>query len=469
MKTPSTFFSGTVLFMKTIIKNGTIVTASDTFKGDIFIEDEKITGIGSSINLPADEIIDASDKYVIPGGIDAHTHFQLPVKGTVSADGFRSGSKAAVCGGVTCYIDFAHQVPGESPLKAIDERIAEADGNTCIDYGLHLGIADFNDTVLKEVPQYIEKGIPSFKLYMIYAREGWMSNDATIYAMLEAVREHGGLVTVHAENPFLIDYFVDRMVAEGKVDITWHPRSRPNFVEAEAIRRALYLTEITESRIYIVHISTGEGAALVAEAKGRGVMAFGETCPQYLLLNDDLYKREDGHLFLTSPPLRKDKDGLALWKGLSMGALQVVGTDTCTFTREQKEKGKDNFTQLPGGMPGIETLVPLMFSEGVLKGRISLNQWVELISANPAKLFGLLHKGSLAPGFDADIVVFDPEKKMALTPNNLHYNVDYSPYDTMTVTGWPEITISRGKVVYREGKFIGDMNWGKFVKRGYMG
>ena len=454
--------------MSILIKNGTIVTASDTFSGDILLKDEKIEGIASRINSPADEVIDAEGKYVIPGGIDAHTHFQLPVKGTVSADGFRSGSMAAACGGVTCFIDFAHQVPGESPMKAIDERIEEAYGNTCIDYGLHLGIADFNENVLKEVPQYIERGIPSFKLYMIYAKEGWMSNDAVIYAMLEAVREHGGIITVHAENPFLIDFFVDRMVAEGKIDIKWHPRSRPDFVEVEAIRRALYLTEVTESRIYIVHISTGEGAALVAEAKGRGVMAFGETCPQYLLLNEELYNREDGHLFLTCPPLRKETDNLALWKGLSMGALQVVGTDTCTFTREQKEKGKDNFTKLPGGMPGIETLVPLMFSEGVSKGRISLNQWVELISTNPAKLFGLLHKGSLVPGNDADVVVFDPEKEVKLIPENLHYNVDYSPYDTLTVKGWPQVTLSRGKVIYREGQFLGDMNYGKFVKRSYM-
>lgn len=452
--------------MKTLIKNGTIITSSDTFRGDLLIEDGKIQGISEKINLPADEIIDAVEKFVIPGGIDVHTHFQLPVKGTVSADGFESGSLAAACGGVTTYIDFAHQVPGKSPMKALDERIREADGLSYIDYGLHLGISDFNDEILREIPRYIEKGVPSFKLYMIYKKEGWMSDDAVMYAMLTAVRENGGLVIVHAENPFLIDFFADHLAAEGKVDVTWHPHSRPNFVEAEAVRRALYLTEITESRIYIVHTSTGEAAAAIAEAKGKGVMAFAETCPQYLLLTDDLYKRDDGYLFLTSPPLRKEKDQLALWKGLAMGAIQVVSTDTCTFTREQKEPGKDNFTKLPGGMPGIETLIPLLYSEGVLKGRIGLNQWVELISVNPAKLFGLHpHKGSLAPGADADIVVFDPGMKKTLTADNLHYNVDYSPFDRFTVTGWPEITISRGKVIYRKGKFLGEKGWGKFIPR----
>jgi len=454
--------------MNIIIKNGTIVTSSDIFQGDLFIRDEKIEGVCEKIFLSADEEIDASGKYVIPGGIDAHTHFQLPVKGTVSADGFETGTRAAVHGGVTTFIDFAHQVPGGTLMDAIEDRIREAKDNVYIDYGLHIGIADFNENVLKEVPRCIDRGVPSFKLYMIYAKEGWMSNDAVIYAMLEAVREHGGLIAVHAENSFIIDLFVDRMKEEGKVGIEWHPRSRPNFVEAEAIRRALYLTEVTESRIYIVHISTGEGAALVAEAKGRGVMAFGETCPQYLNLTEDIYSRDDGYLFLASPPCRKEKDTMALWKGLSMGAIQVVGTDTCTFTREQKEVGRDDFTKLPGGLPGIETLVPLMHSEGVLKGRISLNQWIDVISTNPAKLFGLSSKGTLAPGKDADVVVFDPKKQVTLTADNLHYAVDYSPYDNITVTGWPEITISRGRIVCRNGELLGDKKWGRFVEGSYL-
>lgn len=452
--------------MKILIKNGDIVNSSDIFKGDLLIEDEKITGIAEKINVSADEIIDAADKYVIPGGIDVHTHFQLPVKGTVSADGFESGSRAGACGGITTFIDFAHQAKGESLLHAFEMRMKEAKDQSFIDYSFHMGIGGYNDDVLIEMPTLIEKGIPSFKMYMIYEKEGWMSNDAALYAMLQAVRDYGGMVTVHAENPHLIDFFSEKLVEMGKLDVTWAPLARPNFVEAEAIKRILYLTEITDSRVYVVHVSTGEGASLIAEAKGKGIMAFAETCPQYLLLTEEQYQREDGHLFLTSPPLRKEADNTALWKGISMGAVQIAATDTCTFTRQQKDSCKDNFTTLPGGMPGIETLLPLMFSEGVLKGKISLNQWVDLICTNPAKLFGLHpHKGTLSPGTDADVVVFDPEKKTRLTADNLHYNVDYSPYDQITCTGWPSVTICRGSIIYRDGLLTGKKGWGKFIPR----
>lgn len=460
--------------MNILIKNGTIVTSSDTFRGDLFIEGEKISAVATKILLPPekeqelDQIIDAEGKYIIPGGIDVHTHFQLPVKGTVSMDDFESGSRAGACGGITTFIDFAHQVPGQSALKAIEDRLKEAEGNCFIDYGFHLGISDFKKDVLKELPLFVEMGIPSFKLYMIYAKEGWMSDDSVLWAMLTAVKETGGIILVHAENPFLIDFFTEQLVNEGKIDIPYHAISRPNFVEAEAIRRALYLTEITESRIYFVHVSTGEGVAMIAEAKGRGIMAFSETCPQYLLLTDEMYARQDGYLYTCSPPLRKEKDQLALWKGLSMGAIQVVATDTCTFSHQQREVGKNDFTKLPGGLPGIETMVPLMFSEGVLKGRISLNQWVELISANPAKLFGLYpQKGSLAPGADADVVIFDPRKEVIISADKLHYRIQYSPYEGVIMTGAPQTTILRGKIIYENGEFLGQKGYGKFVPRYY--
>lgn len=454
--------------MKTIIKNGAIVTSTDIFMGDLLINDSVISTVAKEINDSADETIDAAGKYVIPGGIDAHTHFQLPVKGTVSADGFESGSKAAVCGGVTTYIDFAHSVKGEPLIEALEKRKKEADGNSYVDYGLHLGISGFDKEVLKQVPEIISQGVPSFKLYMIYAKEGWMSDDAAIFAMLQSVKKYGGLVMVHAENPYIIDYFVDSLVEEGKVQTPWHAKSRPDYVEIEAIKRAIYLTEVTESRLYVVHISTGEGAALLAQAKGRGIQVFGETCPQYLLLTDEIYEREDGHLYVTCPPLRKKPDQAALWKGLSMGAIQVISTDTCTFTRQQKESGKDDFTKLPGGLPGIETLVPIIYSEGVRKGFISLNQWVDYISTTPAKMFGLYpKKGCLSPGSDADVVIFDPEKSVEIKSGNLHYNVDYSPFEGMTIQGWPSITISRGKIIYKEGKFQGKKDWGKFIPRYY--
>lgn len=454
--------------MKTLIKNGTIVTSTDTFDGDLLIEDDKISGIAEKITWQADEEIDAAGKMVIPGGIDVHTHFQLPVKGTVSADGFESGSKAGACGGITTFIDFAHMTAGQSPHEALRLRKDEAKDEVYIDYGLHLGISGFSNDVLKEVPKLIENGVPSFKLYMIYAKEGWMSDDGAMYAMLEAVRDNGGIILVHAENPFVIDFMTERLIEEGRVEVPWHAESRPNFVEAEAIQRALYLTEVTRSRVYVVHMTTREGARMVAEAKSRGVMAFSETCPQYLVKTDELYSHKDGYLYLTCPPLRKMEDQQALWKALANGTIQVVSTDHCTFTREQKEVGKDNFTKLPGGLPGIETLLPMVYSEGVLKERIGLNQWVDCISTTPAKLFGLYpQKGTLAPGSDADVVVFDPEMKVDCVPENFHYKVDYTPYKEMVIKGWPSVTISRGKVIYREGRFMGEKGWGQYIPRFY--
>ncbi len=456
--------------MKTLIKNGTIITSADTFTGDLLIEDQHIAGIASRISQPAELEIDASGKYVIPGGIDVHTHFQLPVKGTVSADDFLSGSMAGACGGITTFIDFAHMVKGQNPHEALDLRMEEARDSVYIDYSLHLGVSGFGDQLLEEVPSLIGRGVPSFKLYMIYAREGWMSDDGAFYWMLQSVRDNGGMVMVHAENPHLIDSLTERFIKEGKVQIPYHPQSRPGFVEAEAIRRVLYLTEITDSRIYIVHVSTGEGVQLISQAKGRGVMAFGETCPQYLLLTDEIYSRPDGYLYATAPPLRKDTDREALWKGLSMGALQVVSTDHCAFTRQQKEPGRDDFTKLPGGLPGIETLLPLTYHEGVAKGRIGLNQWVDLLSTNPARMFGLYpRKGTLAPGADADVVIFDPEKPVKISPTDLHYKVDYNPFEGINIKGWPQVTISRGRVVYRDGQFTGDPRWGQFIPRFYEG
>jgi dihydropyrimidinase len=452
--------------MKTLIRNGTIVTTSDTFRGDVLIEGEKISALASSIKEDADEIIDAYGNLVIPGGIDVHTHFQLPVKGTVSADGFESGTRAAVYGGVTTFIDFAHQVKGESPIKALEDRIEEAKDEVYIDYGLHFGVTDFNEDFSELIPEFIRRGVPTFKLYMVY--EGLQSDDAAVFAMLHSAREHGGLVIIHAENPHLINFLTKHLENSGKLDIPWLPRSRPDFTEIEAIKRVLYLTEVTKSRLYVVHVSTGEGAALIASAKGRGVSVFGETCPQYLTLNEDVYNRPDGYLFTCNPPLRTRADRESLWKGLSMGALQVISTDHCSFTTEQKKTGMSDFTKVPNGLPGIETLLPLTFSEGVQKGKLSLNQWVDCISTNPAKMFGLYPmKGSLAPGADADIVIFNPDKKITVEPAKLHNDVDYSPYSGMEVQGWPEITISRGRILLKNGEFIGKKGWGKFIPRRY--
>ncbi|MFP4498066.1 MAG: amidohydrolase family protein, partial [Vulcanimicrobiota bacterium] len=375
---------------------------------------------------------------------------------------------AGACGGITTFIDFAHHKPGESPLQAMKDRIEEAKDQCFIDYSFHMGMAEFTPENLAMIPQFIEMGIPSFKLYMIYAKEGWMSNDSNTYDMLQAARQYGALIMVHAENPFLIDNFTEKLQKENKVDIPWLPVSRPHFVEIEAIKRALYLTEVTESRIYIVHVSTAEGASLISEAKGRGVAAFGETCPQYLVLNESIYQKEDAWLFTCNPPLRTPIDQAVLWESISKGGLQIISTDHCSFSREQKTAGKLDFTKLPNGLPGIETLMPLTFSEGVRKGMLTLNQWVDCLCTNPAKMFGLYPgKGNLSPGSDADIVIFDPEKEVELRPGVLHYAVDYTPFEGMTVTGWPVMTISRGEVIYNNGKFSTDKGRGNFVPRYY--
>jgi dihydropyrimidinase len=455
--------------MDIVIKNGTIATGTEFFKADLGIRDGKIWGIAPTIDKSASEVIDASGKYVIPGGVDVHTHLQLPFMGSVSADCFETGSRAAACGGTTTFIDFAIQGKGQTPFEAIEARKREADGHVYIDYSLHAAITDFSEDVLKNFSKFIEMGIPSFKLFMIYAKEGWMSDDAVMYAILEAARDHGAIVGVHAENPHIIDYNIAKFLREGKVTPPYHGLSRPPFVEAEAINRAIYLTESAKSRLYIFHMTIGEGARLIADARKRGVRVFAETCPHYLMLTDERYEGDDGVNYPTGPPLRTTGDIEALWRSLADGTLQVVATDHCTFTRKQKEMGRHDFTKIPNGLPGVETLMPILYSEGVRKGRLSLNQFIQITSTNPARLFGLHpRKGTLSEGADADVVVWDPEKTIRISPEKLHMNLDFSPYEGLEVTGWPEVTISRGKPIYRSGQFIGDKNWGGFVKRSYV-
>jgi dihydropyrimidinase len=454
--------------MDLIIKNGTVITATDTFKADVGISNGKITHVAREIAEQAGETIDATGLLVFPGFIDVHTHFQLPFMGTVSADDFENGSKSCACGGVTTYIDFAIQGKGKSLFETVEARRKQADAHTYIDYSLHMGVTDVSDHVLAEIPKIIESGIPSFKLFMTYRKEGFMVDDGILLAVMEIVRDSGGIVGVHAENAAVLEYYIDKFVKEGKTAPPWHGRSRPNFVEAEAIKRVIYFTELTGSRLYIFHMSTGEGAYLVGEAKGRGAMVFSETCPQYLLLTDEKYEGEDGIYYPTSPPLRRSADNAALWRGLSNGSIQVVATDHCSFTKEQKMMGKDVFTKIPNGLPGIETLVPIMYSEGVVKGRMSVNQMVALLSSNPAKLFGLHpRKGTIAPGTDGDIAVYDPSKKVTLSHKTLHMNLDFNPFEGLEVTGWPKYTISRGRVLYRDGEFKGDTSHGQFIPRYY--
>jgi dihydropyrimidinase len=454
--------------MDLIIKNGTIILATDTFKGDVAVKDGKIWALAKEITMEAGAIIDASGLLVLPGVIDAHTHFQLPLMGTTTADDFATGSRACAAGGVTTFIDFATQKKGETIFDAISARRAEADGKVFVDYALHAALTDFNDDSIKAIPKLVEMGLPSLKLFMIYSREGWMADDGALVTVLESARDNGAIVGIHAENPFIIDRRIEKLIKEGRTGVEWHALSRPPFVEIEAIRRALYFTEITGSRLYIFHMTTAEGTRLVGEAKGKGMMVFAETCPHYLLLTDERYEGPDGYLYPSCPPLRNKVDNEMLWRGLAVGALQVVSTDHCSFTREQKSRGKGDFTAIPRGLPGVETTLPLIYSQGVARGIINVNQMVEILSANPAKLFGLYpRKGSLAPGADADVVLFDPRKEVTIKAQDLHMNTDFSPYEGMKVTGWPVMTISRGRTICKNGTVTGKEGWGEFVTRFY--
>lgn len=455
--------------MDLIIKNGKIVTGRGSFAADIGIENGLIKAVAPDIALPAKEQINAEGMLVFPGVIDAHVHFQLPVSGTVSADDFENGTKAAACGGVTTVIDFAIQGKGHSLGEAITKRRGEADGRVAIDYALHAVPTDWHSQTKDELKRIAKAGIPTFKMYMVYARQGLISDDAAIFSALEETSKFGGMVTIHAESSGVLDLLVARYHEPepmAEYGAYCHALSRPNFIEAEAINRAVTWAEATGGRLYIVHLSTAEGAEIVHNAKRRGVKVYAETCPQYLLLDDSVFGRPDGYLYATCPPVRKKDDRERLWQGLTSGDISVAATDTCTFTSVQKTVWGGDFTKIPYGLPGVETLLPLMYSYGVCQKRITENQLVQLLCVNPAKLMGLYpSKGAIEAGADADLVVFDPDRKIKLSHENLQTNCDWSPYEGFQLTGYPYLTISRGKIVAREGKFVGKVGHGKFVRR----
>ncbi|MFW9850736.1 MAG: dihydropyrimidinase [Candidatus Thorarchaeota archaeon] len=451
-----------------VISGGKVVTATDSFESDIGVKDEKIVAIEKNLDSSSAEgIIDAKGKLVFPGGIDVHVHFQLPFSGTVSADDFENGTKAAACGGVTTILDFAIQQKGSSIMEAVKARRAEADSKVCVDYGLHAAITDWNDKTQEEIKHVIDYGIPTFKMFMIYKNEGWMADDGMLFQALEETLKYGGQIGVHAESVDILDMLIERYAKEKeKWGAYGHTLSRPCYTEEEAVIRAIKWAEATGGRLYIVHMSTGEGADAVRAGKARGVNVYAETCPQYLLLDDDVFKGENGHLYATCPQIKKPHDSERLWKGLKEGDVQVVATDTCTFTTEQKAAWNGDFRKIPFGMPGVETMVPLMYTESVGKRGFSLNQFVALVSANPAKLFGMYpKKGAVEIGSDADILVFDPERDVTIHASDLQTNCDWSPFEGWNLKGYPHVTISRGKVVAREGKFVGEVGQGRFLER----
>jgi dihydropyrimidinase len=452
-----------------IIENGILADGFSLYEAAIGIKDGKITAISKSLAQTTQKTIDARGKYVIPGGIDVHVHFQLPFCATISADDFVTGTKAAAAGGVTTIIDFAIQQKGKSLMDAIRARREEADGKVCVDYSLHGAITDWNDATKAELPKIIDYGIPSFKMFMIYRTEGWMADDGMLFEALELSAKLGAMIEVHAESAFILEKLIARYHTPDlmkKYGAYCHALSRPNYIEEEAIQRAVKWAEVTDGRLYIVHMSTGGGAAIVGAAKTRGVNVHAETCPQYLLLTDDMFRRDDGHLYATCPQLKSSEDCRSLWNGLARGEIEVVATDTCTFTREQKAMWNGDFTKIPYGLPGVETLLPLMYSEGVTKGRLNLNKFIELISVNPAKLFGMYPaKGSLQVGTDADLVIIDPKHEVKLDPAKLETNCDWSPYDGWLLHGYPVLTICRGEIVADTGTFVGTTGYGKFIAR----
>src|SRR4249920_2302161 len=454
--------------MRTLIKNGTIVTAVDQYRGDVLIEDEKITLIGTKLDIQADKVLDASGKYVLPGGIDVHTHLDMPFGGSTSADDFETGTRAAAFGGTTSIVDFAIQYRGQTLHHAWEAWMKKAESRAVTDYGFHMIITDLNDQVEREMDALVAQGVTSFKLFMAYPGV-FMLDDASIFKALLRTGKNGGTICMHAEDGGVIDVLTKKALAEGKTAPRYHALTRPVRAEAEATHRAIALAEIADVPIYIVHLSAAEALEMVTEARDRGLPAFAETCPQYLFLSYDNYEEPgfEGAKYVMSPPLRARETQDRLWRGLAFNDLQAISTDHCPFCmKEQKTLGKDDFSKIPNGAPGIETRMSLVYDGGVLAGRISLNRFVELTSTSPAKIFGLFpRKGTIAPGSDADIVVFDPSRKTTLSAKTLHMNVDYNPYEGREVTGAVDTVVSRGRVVIDAGAFTGRAGAGSFLKR----
>lgn len=455
--------------MRTLIKNGHVVTAVDDYFGDILVEGEVVSLIGKKLDAAADKVIDATNKLVIPGGIDPHTHLELPFGGTFSSDDFRTGTMAAAHGGTTTIIDFAVQYRGESLIQAIDNWHNKAEGKAATDYSFHLIATDLPDERLPEMKRLIlDEGVVSFKLFMAYPGV-FLVDDATIYkAMIEAGK-HGGLICMHAENGVVIDVMVKRALAEGKTAPKYHALTRPTKAEAEGTGRAIALAEMAGVPVYIVHLSCYDALQKVRQARDLGLSTYAETCPQYLFLDYSYYEQSgfEGAKYVMTPPLRDKSNQDELWKGLRMDDLQVISTDHCPFCfKEQKELGRNDFSRIPNGGPGIEHRMSLIYQGGVASGRISLNRFVELTSTAAAKIFGLFpKKGTIAVGSDADIVIFDPNQEQAISAKTHHMNVDYSAYEGWKVEGVTETVLSRGKTIIEHGKYIGRPGEGQFLKR----
>lgn len=456
--------------MGIVIKGGKIATAVDTYYSDIRIEGEKITGIGSNLEKPGDEIISADGCLVLPGGIDTHTHFDLDAGAFMTADDFESGTKAALVGGTTTILDYATQNKGETLKSALEGQHAKAKGKCCCDYGFHMGITDWNDKVSHEIDDMIHEGVTSFKLYMAYKGK-LQVDDGVIFEALKRTKEVNGLIGFHCENGDIISLLIKEAQQKGHTAPVYHPLTRPAEVEKEAVDRVLNIAEIADAPVYIVHLSTKEGLNSVLEARKRGIKVFLETCPQYLLLDDSYYGEDNGSFegakYVMSPPLRKLHDQRALWNGLGSGEIVTIGTDHCSFNyKGQKDIGLKDFSKIPNGAPGVENRIGLMYTYGVLENKISLNDMVAITSTNAAKLFGIFpQKGTIAVGSDADLVIWDPEYRADISAAKQTQRVDYTPYEGFRQQGRALHVFLRGTRVVKDAEFIGKKDHGKYLKR----
>ena len=460
--------------MRILISGGTVVSATGATAMEVLADDERITGLAApgtelaaSWASAADRVIDATGKYVLPGGIDAHTHMEMPFGGTLSSDTFETGTRAAAWGGTTTIIDFAVQSKGKSLLSALDTWQAKADGQCAIDYGMHMIVSDVNDTTLKEMDSCLDLGVTSFKLFMAYPGVLYSTDGEILRAMQQASR-NGATVMMHAENGIAIDQLVAQALAAGQTEPVQHGLTRPAELEGEATSRAIALAKVTGCPLYVVHLTASQALDAITAARDTGQNVFAETCPQYLYLSlDDLARPGfEGAKFVASPPLRPKEHQGSLWRGLRTNDLAVVSTDHCPFCfAEQKELGRGDFSKIPNGIPSVEHRMDLLH-QGVAAGELSLTRWVEVASTTPARMFGLYpRKGTIQPGSDADIVIYDPRARQVLSAATHHMNVDYSAYEGIEVTGKVATVLSRGRVVIDAGEYRGEPGHGRFLKR----
>ena len=457
--------------MSILIKNGHIFTAVDSYVADILVDEGKIRTIGIDLAAQADKTVDATGKYVIPGGIDPHTHLEFPFGGTVSSDDFRTGTIAAAVGGTTSIVDFAVQQRGHALSEALEEWHQKAEGQAAIDYGFHMIILDLPESRLPELDDLVRQGVTSFKMFMAYLG-AVMVDDSTIFRTMVRAANNGALVCLHAEHGHMIDVLVKEALAAGNTAPKFHAMTRPPTTEAEATHRAIRMAEVAGGPIYFVHLSCAEALQEVQAARASQKYVYAETCPHYLILDNSMYEQEgfEGAKYVLTPPLRDSWHQAELWNGLRRNDLQVVSTDHCAFRfSDQKTMGIDDFSKIPNGGPGIENRLSLLYTHGVASGLLDMNRLVELFSTSAAKLFGLFpRKGTIAVGSDADIVVFDPDEESVISAQTHHMNVDYNLYEGMRVKGVPQVVVANGQIVVEGGEYVGAAGDGRFLKRSSM-